>query len=146
MLSHASVFVSLVLLRYSTLLRIIVAGEDVSTTAHMERPMQLAAATLDRRTLNLSTLMPAGLLNDDAVEEIPTALPLSGNVPPIELGKLPEFPQRQDAVYFIVAVAGGAKLWGRTLARTLIDMGAPFGSPQGPPLRPLYVDIPQNGR
>lgn len=144
MLSHASVFISLVLLRYSTLLRIIVAAEDGSTTTHMDGPIQLAAATVDRRTLNLSTLMPAGVLND--VEEIPTALPLSGNVPPIELGKMPEFPQRQDAVYFIVAVAGGAKLWGRTLARTLIDMGAPFGSPQGPPLRPLYVDIPQNGR
>lgn len=61
-------------------------------------------------------------------------------------GKLPEFPQRPDAVYFIVAVAGGAKVWGRTLARTLIDMGAPFDSPLGPPLRPLYVDIPPNGR
>ena len=66
--------------------------------------------------------------------------------PLTDKGKLPEFPQRPDAVYFIVAVAGGAKLWGRTLARALIDMGSPFNSPQGPPLRPLYIDIPQNGR
>lgn len=145
MLSHASVFICLILLRYSTLLRIIVAGEDGSTTAHMDGPIQLAAR--ERRSLNLSTLMPAGLLNDHVVvEELPTAVPLAGNVPPIELGKMPEFPQRQDAVYFIVAVAGGAKLWGRTLARTLIDMGEPFASPQGPPLRPIYVDIPPNGR
>lgn len=59
---------------------------------------------------------------------------------------LPVFPERPDAVYFIVAVVGGAKTWGRTLARTLLDMGQPFESPQGPPLRPLYVDLPQNGR
>lgn len=61
-------------------------------------------------------------------------------------GSLPVFPERPDAVYFIVAVVGGAKTWGRTLARTLLDMGQPFESPQGPPLRPLYVDLPQNGR
>lgn len=61
-------------------------------------------------------------------------------------GILPVFPERPDAVYFIVAVVGGAKTWGRTLARTLLDMGQPFESPQGPPLRPLYVDLPQNGR
>jgi hypothetical protein len=59
---------------------------------------------------------------------------------------LPIFPERPDAVYFIVAVKGGAKTWSRTLARTLLDMGAPFGSPQGPPLRPIYIDLPQNGR
>ncbi|XP_037926578.1 uncharacterized protein LOC119661346 isoform X2 [Hermetia illucens] len=59
---------------------------------------------------------------------------------------LPVFPERSDAVYFIVAVSGGAKTWGRTLARTLLDMGPPFGSPKGPPLRPLYVDLPSNGR
>jgi hypothetical protein len=59
---------------------------------------------------------------------------------------LPVFPERPDAVYFIVAVKGGAKTWSRTLARTLLDMGPPFGSPQGPPLRPIYVDLPQNGK
>lgn len=69
------------------------------------------------------------------------------SAPPIDsAGRLPEFPQRSDAIYFVVAVAGGAKVWGRTLARTLIDMGPPFASPQGPPLRPLYVDLPENGR
>lgn len=79
-------------------------------------------------------------------EKLPKPLSQSANIPQIELGKLPEFPKRPDAVYFIVAVAGGAKMWARTLARTLIDMGTPFGSPQGPPLRPLFVDIPQNGK
>lgn len=59
---------------------------------------------------------------------------------------LPVFPERSDAVYFIVAVSGGAKAWGNTLARTLLDMGPPFESPQGPPLRPLFVDLPQKGR
>ena len=59
---------------------------------------------------------------------------------------LPLFPERNDAVYFVVAISGGAKSWGRTLARTLLDMGAPFSNPQGPPLRPIYVDLPLNGR
>lgn len=61
-------------------------------------------------------------------------------------GELPIFPERADAVYFVVAVSGGAKSWGRALARTLLDMGAPFSSPQGPPLRPIYVDLPSSGR
>lgn len=61
-------------------------------------------------------------------------------------GELPIFPERNDAVYFVVAVSGGAKSWGRTLARALLDMGAPFSSPQGPPLRPIYVDLPASGR
>lgn len=61
-------------------------------------------------------------------------------------GDLPVFPERSDVVYFIVAVPGGAKSWGNTLARTLLDMGPPFESPQGPPLRPLFVDLPQKGR
>lgn len=61
-------------------------------------------------------------------------------------GELPIFPERPDAVYFVVAVSGGAKTWGRTLARTLLDMGAPFSNPQGPPLRPIYVDLPTSGR
>lgn len=59
---------------------------------------------------------------------------------------LPVFPERTDAVYFVVAVVGGGKLWGRTLAKTLLDLGPPFTNPQGPPLRPVYVDMPQNGR
>lgn len=62
------------------------------------------------------------------------------------IGELPIFPERPDAVYFVVAVSGGAKNWGRTLARTLLDMGAPFSNPQGPPLRPIYVDLPTSGR
>lgn len=54
---------------------------------------------------------------------------------------------RPDAVYFIVAVIGGAKIWARTLARTLHEMGPPFsGDPLGSPLRPIYVDLPTNGR
>lgn len=54
---------------------------------------------------------------------------------------------RSDAVYFVVAVIGGAKIWARTLARTLQEMGPPFsGDPLGSPLRPIYVDLPTNGR
>lgn len=53
---------------------------------------------------------------------------------------------RPDAVYFIVAVIGGAKTWARTLSRTLSDMGPPFSDPLGSPLRPIYVDLPTNGR
>lgn len=60
--------------------------------------------------------------------------------------QMPVFPERRDAVYFVVAVAGGAKTWGRLLAKTLLDLGPPFNNPQGPPLRPIYVDMPQNGR
>uniref|UniRef100_A0A182TBW9 Receptor ligand binding region domain-containing protein n=1 Tax=Anopheles maculatus TaxID=74869 RepID=A0A182TBW9_9DIPT len=64
----------------------------------------------------------------------------------VDDGSQPVFPERPDAVYFAVAVTGGAKLWGRTLARTLIDMGPPFGNPQGPPLRPIYINLPDSGR
>uniref|UniRef100_A0A182WKC6 Ionotropic glutamate receptor C-terminal domain-containing protein n=1 Tax=Anopheles minimus TaxID=112268 RepID=A0A182WKC6_9DIPT len=64
----------------------------------------------------------------------------------VDDGSQPVFPDRPDAVYFAVAVNGGAKLWGRTLARTLIDMGPPFGNPQGPPLRPIYINLPDSGR
>jgi hypothetical protein len=61
-------------------------------------------------------------------------------------GEVPIFPERTDAVYFVVAVSGGAKTWARTLARTLLEIGQPFSSPQGPPLRPIYVDLPTSGR
>lgn len=61
-------------------------------------------------------------------------------------GDIPIFPERNDAAYFVVAVSGGSKMWGRTLARTLLDMGDDFMSPYGPPLRPIYVDLPANGR
>ncbi|XP_055687535.1 uncharacterized protein LOC129792482 isoform X2 [Lutzomyia longipalpis] len=73
------------------------------------------------------------------------ALSSSGSAPP-EQADLPVFPHRSDAVYFIVAAVGGARTWSRILGRTLLDMGPPFSSPQGPPLRPIYVDLPQNGR
>lgn len=53
---------------------------------------------------------------------------------------------RTDAVYFVVAVIGGAKIWARTLARTLNDMGPPFNDSMGSPLRPIYIDLPTNGR
>lgn len=62
------------------------------------------------------------------------------------VGRLPVFPERTDAVYFLVAVVGGAKMWGRMLAKTLQDLGPPFNNPHGPPLRPIYLDMPQNGR
>lgn len=53
---------------------------------------------------------------------------------------------RPDAVYFVVAVIGGAKIWARTLVQTLIDMGPPFSDSLGSPLKPIYVDLPTNGR
>lgn len=54
---------------------------------------------------------------------------------------------RPDAVYFVVAVIGGAKIWARTLAQMLDEMGPPFsGDSLGSPLRPIYVDLPTNGR
>lgn len=83
--------------------------------------------------------------NDDGFgnQELPQA---DSSTIDLSTSRLPEFPQRNDAVYFIVAVTGGAKIWSRTLARTLIEMGTPFGSPQGPPLRPIYIDLPANGR
>lgn len=55
-------------------------------------------------------------------------------------------PQRNKAVYFIVAVSGGAKIWSRTLARTLLELGMPFDTAPESPLRPLYIDLPTNGR
>lgn len=69
-----------------------------------------------------------------------SATPRSGD------SNLPIFPERSDAAYFVVAVSGGVKMWGRTLARTLLDIGDVFSSPHGPPLRPIYVDLPLNGR
>lgn len=65
---------------------------------------------------------------------------------PLSNVNLPVFPERLDAVYFVVAVTGGGKSWGRALARTIIDMGESFSDPQGPPLRPIYVDLPVSGR
>lgn len=85
----------------------------------------------------------AAIDDDSGNNELPQA---DSSTIDLSSSRLPEFPQRSDAVYFIVAVVGGAKIWSRTLARTLIEMGPPFGSPQGPPLRPLYIDLPANGR
>ena len=59
---------------------------------------------------------------------------------------LPIFPERSDVAYFVVAVAGGVNTWGRSVARTLLDLGDVFSSPHGPPLRPIYVDLPVSGR
>lgn len=154
MLSHANIFILLVLLQHSTIIRIILAetGSNQFDDHHNLSPTKsfinssntffMQSSEQQQTTHNNSSTKH----HNEIVQQLPIPEALGGNPPPIELGKLPEFPQRPDAVYFIVAVAGGAKIWGRTLARTLIDMGTPFGSPQGPPLRPLYVDIPQNGK
>ncbi|XP_055628546.1 uncharacterized protein LOC129769999 isoform X2 [Toxorhynchites rutilus septentrionalis] len=58
----------------------------------------------------------------------------------------PIFSDGIDATYFVVALHGGAKLWGRSLTRTLLDMGAPFSNPKGPPLKPLIVELQSDGR
>lgn len=65
-----------------------------------------------------------------------------------QLNQMPESTIiRSDAVYFVVAVIGGAKIWSRTLLRTLSDMGPPFsGDPLGSPLVPIFIDLPTNGR
>ena len=94
------------------------------------------------------------LVHDEPLEDVENA-PLAGGaggVSGVDGGggvghpRLPVFPERTDAVYFVVAVVGGAKVWGRMLAKTLLDLGPPFNNPHGPPLRPIYVDMPQNGR
>lgn len=76
---------------------------------------------------------------------VPLNPALSFNAP-LSNVNLPVFPERADAVYFVVAVTGGGKSWGRALAKTIIDMGEPFDDPQGPPLRPIYVDLPASER
>lgn len=113
--------------------------------------MQFVLTANDTLTDNAAAPATANISSDpndfhigQPAEVLPVAEALVGSVSQVH--DLPVFPERSDAVYFIVAVAGGAKAWGRTLARTLLDMGPPFGSPQGPPLRPIYVDLPQNGR
>lgn len=97
----------------------------------------------------------SGEVKDYDEPKIEPLLQANPRTPPVQtisftpgqtVGELPIFPERTDVVYFVVAVAGGAKSWGRTLARTLLDMGAPFSNPQGPPLRPIYVDLPASGR
>lgn len=81
--------------------------------------------------------------SEDIHNELPQADASAADLSP---SGSPEFPPRNDAVYFIVAISGGAKVWSRTLARTLVDLGPPFDSARGPPLRPLYIDLPSNGR
>lgn len=145
MLSHANVFILLVLLK--TLIGICLGENGIR---QFDGQTNLTTATANytltqmKDVRNTVAAAAAATVTTNTVENLPR--PERLDAAPIDLGKLPEFPKRTDAVYFIVAVAGGAKIWARTLARTLIDMGTPFGSPQGPPLRPLYVDIPQNGR
>lgn len=88
-----------------------------------------------------------GELKDYGDESNIDALVQSKNPATLQANEnLPIFPERSDAVYFVVAVSGGYKNWGRTLARTLLDMGDIFSSPNGPPLRPIYVEMPANGR
>lgn len=100
----------------------------------------------------LLILILMGLINvnngddNENLDNEPIVAPLVHTDLKLSPENLPIFPERSDAVYFVVAVSGGAKAWARTLARTLLDMGAPFSAPSGPPLRPIYVDLPQNGR
>lgn len=51
-----------------------------------------------------------------------------------------------DTVYFIIAITGGGKLWGHTLDQLLIDIGYPIVERQRVLLKPLYINLPQNGR
>lgn len=122
---HSNILLLFILLEYSTFTRFILADDGVSIEDNFES---------NKNGESEDTFLP-----------VPHNL--IGVTPPTDsLGAVPEFPQRADSVYFVVAVAGGAKTWGRTLARALLDLGHPFTSPQGPPLRPLYVDLPPHGR
>ncbi|KFB43278.1 AGAP005527-PA-like protein [Anopheles sinensis] len=117
--------------------------------------ISLVVGTPKNETSTRSTLVRG---TGDHYSELLSGVPSPPPLPPVaemlkaqppasfDDGSQPVFPDRPDAVYFAVAVSGGAKLWGRTLARTLIDMGPPFGNPQGPPLRPIYINLPDNGR
>lgn len=102
----------------------------------------------------LDKLSSSPLVHDDP-SVLAAVAPGPGGVSEVDSGggsiagghqRLPVFPERTDAVYFVVAVVGGAKVWGRMLGKTLLDLGPPFNNPHGPPLRPIYVDMPKNGR
>ncbi|KAG4073833.1 hypothetical protein HA402_014038 [Bradysia odoriphaga] len=123
---HSNILILFILLEYSTFTRFILADDGHSQFEKRVEPNK----------------------NEEPDNNfLPVPQNRIGPTPPTDnLGVLPEFPQRPDSVYFVVAVAGGAKVWGRTLARALLDMGHPFTSPQGPPLRPLYIDLPPHGR
>lgn len=100
-----------------------------------------------RPSLILLLLLFHGISSDEGPKvEALTKSKVSQPSAPQSNDNLPIFPERSDAAYFVVAVSGGVKMWGRTLARTLLDMGDVFSSPHGPPLRPIYVDLPVNGR
>lgn len=52
-----------------------------------------------------------------------------------------------NATYFVVAVMGGAKIWSRTLSRTLSEIEASlFKNSSRASLKPIYVDLPSSGR
>lgn len=87
-----------------------------------------------------------GISSNDEKPKLESLAHSKGPATPQSSDNLPIFPERSDAAYFVVAVSGGVKMWGRTLARTLLDIGDVFSSPHGPPLRPVYVDLPLNGR
>lgn len=102
----------------------------------------------------LDKLSSSTLVHDDP-SVLAAVAPGPGGVSEVDSGggsiagghqRLPVFPERTDTVYFVVAVVGGAKVWGRMLGKTLLDLGPPFNNPHGPPLRPIYVDMPKNGR
>lgn len=55
--------------------------------------------------------------------------------------------QPANVVYFIVAVMGGAKIWSRTLERTLSEIAVSFNTNiDETVLKPIYIDLPANGR
>lgn len=164
MLSQSNVFILLILVKHSTLIWYVLAADDsvnfkqsnaTITTQLQQTENQNDLHRIGESQFNLTSTAPLPLTILPSLSSSLASNTIgfggqeyqSDSAQSIDsTGRLPEFPQRSDAIYFVVAVAGGAKAWGRMLARTLIDMGAPFASPQGPPLRPLYVDLPENGR
>lgn len=103
-----------------------------------------------------SSRSSASSSNDDKNDYVNSDIQLPQSDAPLSTGSIDssaaaafetnQMKPRPDAVYFVVAVIGGAKIWARTLARTISDMGPPFNDSLGTPLRPIYVDLPTNGR
>lgn len=71
--------------------------------------------------------------------------------PELPFGSADKLPEKSkptmNATYFVVAVMGGAKIWSRTLSRTLTEIEASLDKNSSrAPLKPIYVDLPASGR
>lgn len=113
-----------------------ISNDEPSEDSPMKHTDSIPASISDRKMTNSFTNIPDILQADEP------------RPPPGVSEKATESAkQPANAIYFVVAVMGGAKIWSRTLSRTLSDMGTSFDkSTLGTPLKPIYVDLPANGR